>query len=245
MLSNVGPTHYLFYGALHRRRLWLEYLASAFHSFTIREGRWPEQKKDLDTRFHKLLHRLSNELHLGIQKTLPLTQILDDTPIESFLTNLAEDLQSYEEQFFELLLKNRTEKELIEILAETSTLWGREVAQECLLSLRVSPFLRNKNSVQGLFEAFHSILQGGEFTWKPLLVRRYTEKQLQYELRKCPHTRANQHISEDAYDLACRLDSLVYQGFTEALNPKVYYQRTFKGKGKKASPCCIDTFEIG
>ena len=229
MSITVGPSHHFFYGALCRRRLWFIHLAEAFAPFA--SAAWVESYRGLDANYKRSFSRLVLDEGLGIGKPLPLYQVIDDTPIESFLINIADDLDSYQQNLLALMSRLAApsgRQGWLEELERVSMLWGRNLAQECLMTPMHGPLVRSQNSVRGIFEAIHNILQGGDFLWKPFLVRRYTDKELQYELRHCPHRRPaaddTRHGTE-TNDLACRLEALVIRGFAEALISNVSFGR--------------------
>lgn len=226
MSITVGPSHHFFYGALCRRRLWFIHLAEAFAPFS--NATWTEAYKSLDANYKRSFSRLVLDEGLGIAKPLPLYQVTDDTPIDSFLINLADDLDSYQQNLLELMSRSSTRQGWPEELERVSMLWGRQLAQECLMTPLHGALVRSQKSVRGIFEAIHNILQGGDFVWKPFLVRRYTDDELQYELRHCPHRRLLAHAARhgtETTDLACRLEALVVRGFAEALISNVGFSR--------------------
>lgn len=237
MPNLVGPSHHIFFAALHRRRLWLEHLSEAYVDFA--NANWLKKRNDLDRAHRRTLSILGLEEHLGIQYPLSLQLVLDDTPIESFLTTLAENLDSYETQLLSLMEELTVHPLWAEALDQTSMLWGREIAQECLMSPLMTPWTSPNDAVMpNLFELFHSVLQGGDFLWKPLLLRRSTRDELQYELRHCPHQK---HKGGGA-NLACRFEAKVYQGFIQALLPTVHYERRLH-KAQKSS-YCVDQLHL-
>lgn len=231
MPTLLGPSHYIFYAAMHRRRIWLDHLSTAFEPYA--QATWKKSKQNLDTSFARMFTRLSSAGHLGILAPLPLHLVIDDTPIDSFLMNLSDDLSAYEQHLFAGMHEQAWNPAWIEELSHVSMLWGRELAQECLMARRAGGAGRSL-SCANIFELFTAILQGGDFSWKPLLLRRSTADELQYELRRCPHrTPGNQSA---AY--ACRLDAMVHRGFVQALVPNVHFERLSKGT------YCVDELSL-
>ena len=210
MLSVVCPSHHLFYSALHRRRLWLEHL---YRTFQTNSQQPAQPKLALQNKYRHLLDRMPMTSGLGIHSLVPLQNVLDDTPVDSFLTTLGEDFTSYEIEFFKLMDQTSSYPDLEDI----SKAWGQELAQECLLHLPFLNKIKTRKSILGLLEVLQTYLMGGEFSWKPFLLRRYTDTQLEYELRNCPH--------EHGSSKACQLESKVYEGFVRTLLPQSEYQR--------------------
>ena len=229
MANFVGPSHHLYYGALHRRSLWHAHLEHTFARYAALE--WTVLQKQLNVRYRRMANRLLQDSGLGIQRPLALKDVLDDTPIDSFLIGLGHELIEYETELFTLVLQHSMQANLDlkwrKQLGKTSMLWGRELAQECLLSesMGVGALVQSA-SLKGLFELFQSVLQGGEFSWKSLLLRRYTDDTLDYELRECAHRRTTDHLSTDAVSkLACELEAKIFEGFSQALRPNVNFKR--------------------
>lgn len=231
MPVRVGPHHYQYFTMLHRRRLWLAHLAYAFaHAFAssgpssarLAGSSWPLKKAELDARHADLLRALSTAPHLGIRHKLPFQEALDDTPVESFLAFLTKKIATYERELLETMLATlsgaATRDDLIRELEQVSRQWGRELAQECLMTPAVKV---HAQTLSGFFELYYLVLEGGDFTWKPLLLRRSTNDDLQYELRNCPHRRHPQPIA----DILCRLESMLYKSFSETLLPNARYRR--------------------
>ena len=235
----MGPSHYLYYSSLHRRRLWLEHLARAFTDHG--SSNWATIHRDLNTAHAKTLGLLSLEGHLGIQRPLPLLKALDDTPVDSFLATLTTELDLYQTELFELMQKYARDASWVAALEPTSMLWGRELAQECLIALNqkdaTAQAIPGGKSVRAIFQVFSQVLEGGEFSWKPLLLRRCTDTELEYELRECPHRRQPENTHAKAH-AACRLESMVYRGLVEALVPDVKYERVDRGS------YCVDELHI-
>lgn len=223
MASLVGPSHHIFFGSLHRRRIWLEQLAQAFAKFAGPD--WFQAKTKLDQEFSGVLGKLLTIGELGLSRPLPLQSFLDDTPIESFLANLGQQLDAYQAKLFERMQGLAVRQGWAEDLDRVSMLWGRELAQECLSAPNHGSLVRSQRSVRGVFEAIHNVVEGGNFVWKPFLLRRYTDFELQYELRICPHRKPGFKALVGVADLACRLDSMVFRGFAEALLANVNYGR--------------------
>jgi hypothetical protein len=211
MANFVGPSHHLYYDSMRRKLLWLCHLSERFG--TIAGPQWPGTKDKLDLSYKKIFLRLN--------PATELLNALDDTPIDSFLSDLDEQLDHYAENFFALLPLHAKGSDLtgnwIELLEETSILCGRELAQEVRLTQK--NLVLPRHTVRGLFEVFQSVLQGGDFQWKAMLMRRCTDRELEYELRDCPHRR---HANAD---LECRLESMVYRGFVSALVPVARFER--------------------
>ena len=128
MPTLIGPSHQLFFGSLHRRRLWLEHLSRAFDEYATTG--WTEARHRLESSFSRSLKRLSHDGHLGIQHPLPLQRAIDDTPIDSFLATLAEELDAFEHNLFDLILAHAPKLDWRTDLEEVSMLWGRELAHE-------------------------------------------------------------------------------------------------------------------
>src|SRR5262245_37388297 len=133
MPSLVGPSHSLYYSALHRRRLWLGHLARAFGD--VAKSDWPPALAKLDGSHARLFARLSHDAELGIQEPLSLVKVMDDTPVDSFLTRLAEELDAYQHELLTLMASHARIPDWVETLEQTSMLWGRELAQECLIAM--------------------------------------------------------------------------------------------------------------
>ncbi|MEW6057496.1 MAG: hypothetical protein AB1540_12865, partial [Bdellovibrionota bacterium] len=188
---------------------------------------WAKEKKQLDLKHERVFLRTCGGKDLGIRLPLPLHSVLDDTPIDSFLVAFDADVRIYETELLTLMKQFAVTPQWHDELEQTSLLWGREIAQECLTSAQYRDMIRGPRSVRGLLEAFHNVLLGGDFVWKPLLTRRYTETELRFELRYCPHRQAHKTTKTTA-DHACRLESMVYKGFTQTLVPDVHYQRHFQ-----------------
>ena len=233
----TGPSHHLYYASLHRRRLWLGHLSEAFGRFAKISAStttgWVAERTRLDLGFARTLRRLSIDAHLGIQVELPMHLVVDDTPIDSFLTTLGEELDAYEHNLFELMRVQDIAQESLNALEDVSTLWGRELAQESLIALVKAEAPANllpmpgSRSLRVLTQMFQSVLQGGDFTWHPLLFRRRTDREIQYELRACPHCKPV--ASKESADLACRLESMVYKGFAQAFFSDVHFERRSPG----------------
>ncbi len=236
----TGPSHHLYYASLHRRRLWLSHLTEAFERRA--NSNFPELRKRLDTSFVRTLRRLSSENHLGIQQPLPLHAVVDDTPVNSFLTTLAEELDAYEHNLFDLMGKQGCDSDQLAALEDVSTLWGRELAQEARIALARADApqdlmpLPGSRSLRGLTMLYHSLLQGGDFAWKPMLFRRRTDHEVQYELRACPHRKPV--ASQESADLACRLESMVFKGFAQAFFSDVQFERRSPGS------YCVDELTL-
>lgn len=223
MASLVGPSHHIYFGSLHRRRIWLEQLAQTFSGFAAPE--WTAAKTKLDQEFGQALNQLPTIGELGLSRPLPLQSFLDDTPIESFLANLSEQLDLYEAKLLETMQALAIRHGWAEDLDRVSMLWGRELVQESLSAPNHGALVRSQRSVRGVFEAIHNVVEGGNFVWKPFLLRRYTNSELQYELRICPHRKPAFKAHGAVADLACRLESMVFRGFSEALLASVSYGR--------------------
>lgn len=238
MPSLIGPSHHIFYAYLHRRRLWLSHLVRAFEPYAGRE--WSEAKKRLDVSYARALVRLSADIHYGIRSSLPLGKVLDDTPVDSFLTVLSQELDAYEQNLFDLITRSSTHPDWLPELEQVSMLWGRELAQEVIIAMNEakapSGALPVGRSVRGFFEIFSSVLQGGDFAWKPLLLRRCTDAELEYEHRQCPHRKPI--ASQMGADCACRLEGLMYAGFAQAFNERVCVQRHQKNN------YCVDQLRL-
>ncbi|MGE4234211.1 MAG: hypothetical protein AB7F43_12855 [Bacteriovoracia bacterium] len=226
-MNNPGfPSHYLFYGALYRRHIWIKRLfdiVETLHLLGNEEKQQLLQKKTvLDEDHKKALSQLKGQQHTGIQRPLRLELVLDDTPTDYFLSHLHDNFSQYEEEFFELLLfflkQEKVKQAWIGEGHRISRNWGRQLAQESILS----PLYQFNESPQAVFYMLQTILYGGEFSWKPFLLRRVTNNTLQYELRMCPHRRFS---NQEAANLSCLLESSIFKGFTRALLPGINYTR--------------------
>lgn len=192
----LGPSHHIFFEALHRRGVWLDLLTNT-HSSDVEVFTAPK-----------------------------LEQILDDTPADSFLTNKVAQLTRLEEKVFSNLSSHhQAEKLCID--------WGRRTFQESLLSKRFCTEL-NVNSLRGIYEMIQIILLGGHFFGTPLLLRRYTDSELQYECQQCPHERFGHEYQGRVSDLACKLEGKVVEGFVRAAWIDVKYSR------KRFQTYCLD-----
>lgn len=254
MPNLVGPSHHVFHGAMVRRYLWLQRLIDAYKEAcgNLREDIDGAKLGDTELfealeRTQKLqtpaLKRAQAQTSLGILRPYPLTSILDDTPIDSFLSRLYEDLCSFESHLFTLLAKYHSSRRqddnhlLKTWVREICALWGREIAGEMsITSLQYAPHSQTKQrTLQGIFEKLYQVLEGGDLRWKPLLSRRLTDNEVQYEPRYCPHTRS---LDTSAQDLACELESVVYGEFVRFFAPNAIYSR-------KRSTYCFDTLICG
>ncbi|MBI3556752.1 MAG: hypothetical protein HY074_10855 [Deltaproteobacteria bacterium] len=238
----TGPSHHLYYASLHRRRLWLSHLTEAFEKKAGPD--FLADRKRLDSSFARTLRRLSADSHLGIQTPLPLHVVVDDTPIDSFLTTLSEELDAYEHNLFELMHKAATEQSWFASLEEVSQLWGRELAHESRIALAKADAPTDlmpepaSRSLRGLTLMFYSVLQGGDFAWKPLLFRRRTDREIQYELRACPHRKPGGSL--EGANLACRLEAMIYRGFAQAFFSDVEFER----RSPNAGAYCVDELTL-
>jgi hypothetical protein len=228
MALSIGPTHHVFYGNLYRRGLWLKHLSAAFAYFG-NDG-WPAAKKQLDSDFSELLEKLSPSGGFNTN----LNRLLDDTPIDSFLHYIAERLETYEGKLLKLFHKHaiRTlqDPDWFTTLSQTSMLWGRELAQEYLISEKTY----RPTQPAALFSTIYQLLAGGDFGWRPLLLRRQTERELQYELRRCGHTRG---YDKETADLSCHLEAMVFSGLVECFAPNALYRR------RTTPEVCIDILD--
>jgi hypothetical protein len=197
-------------------------------------GNYVKDSERLDKSAERMFTRLSPVEHLGIQAPLPLLARLDDTPIDSFLANLSEDLDAYEQKLFALMEEAALNPAWIGAATEVSMLWGREIAQECLMSRKFGG--PEGDALNGVYELLLSVIEGGEFHWRPLLLRRTTRVSLQYELRRCPHRRFASEGASAA--TACRLEAMVFHGFAQAWLPDLLYERLFRGTH------CLDELSI-
>lgn len=236
MPNFLGPSHYIYFASIHRRRLWHRHLAQSFDS--IARPTWPAQIEALRASYVCTMSRLTDETHFGLSHPLPLLQVLDDTPIESFLNTLAEEIANFEIKLIQLFSQHSLNSDWISELEQTSMLWGRELAHEWLITMSKSNAhprsLQYGPTIRGLFQIFVNVLEGGDFNWTPLLLRRSTDKELTYEMRQCPHTRG----SGPATDTACRLESNVYKGFAQALIENVEFERKWRGS------YCLDELHL-
>lgn len=242
----IGPSHHIYYGSLHRRRIWLAHLSEAFEDFAI--AGWTKAKLNLDTKFARPLERLSLEGHLGIQHSLPLRKVIDDTPVDSFLTRLTEELEAYEHELFELILRFGSKLDWRSRLEEVSMLWGRELAHETRIAMSAldAPELAlpraDSRSLKGISVVFQNILQGGDFSWRPLLFRRRTDFEVQYELRGCPHRKGlglpGTRGPKEGADLACKLEAKIFEGFTLAFFQDARYER------RSREDYCMDDLKL-
>lgn len=242
MPNLVGPSHHVFHGAMVRRYLWLQRLIDAYKeaSGNVREDIAGAKLGDPETfaaleRTQRLqtpaLKRAQALTSLGIQKPYPLNSILDDTPIDSFLTRFYEDLCAFENHLFTLLEQYharrtpRDEEIVRQWVRGICALWGREIAGEMTITpLQHAPLAPSKQrSLQGIFERLYQVLEGGDLRWKPLLPRRLTDTEIQYEPRYCPHTRSQ---TPSAQSLACELESVVYAEFARFFAPNMTYKRS-------------------
>jgi hypothetical protein len=221
MPTLIGPPHHLYYAALYRRALWFRHLCTAYSAHA--GPKWESAKKQLDEQFSSMHRNLSNQTPFDAYEPPSVHKVLNDIPIDSFLHQLKTDMSEYEIQCLGLMAAHGSGTWL-KSLEQTSMLWGRQLAQECWLSPSLSRQASNLRTVKGLFEFLHSILQGGEFVWKTSLMRRYTDDELQYELRTCPH-RNTTNADRPSAGQVCRLESAVYQGFIQALLPDATYKR--------------------
>jgi hypothetical protein len=217
----IGPSHHTLYGSLHRRRIWLKHLTRAFGPFAA--PAWHEGRERLDSSYARTLTRLSPGNELGLQQQLELDRIVDDTPIDSFLATLSDELDAYESNFFDLMKRHGAAAGWELELEETSMLWGRELAQESRMAIAragARPEAQpgpGRNSLKRVGSLLASVFA------QPLLFRRRTDREVSYELRACPHRRPS--VSAESTDLACRLDSLVRRGFAQALYDDVRFRR--------------------
>jgi hypothetical protein len=226
MAYSASPVHYLFYNSLHYRALWLRCLGQRFTPYAKTD--WASTLSKVSQNF-KQLDNLFPESQTGMK------HILDDTPIESFLTNLYETLQAYEHFFFKEVASNSAHPEWKTALEETSMLWGRSLAQEQMKDERMG--LSNITSTQQVLLSFQRVLFGGDFLWKPILVRRLAPKELQYELRSCPHRHPVVGRSKDLADLACGLEACVFKGFSQSLLQNLRFKR------ENRKDYCLDVIE--
>lgn len=221
--SLVGPSHHVFFGSLHRRNLWLGHLAEAFAKFAAPE--WTQAKITLDREYRHAFGKMARADGMGLRRPLLLQKALDDTPVDSFLASLSDDLDEYQARLLTLMQTMAARQGWADDLDRVSLLWGRELANECLAAPTQGDLVQGPHSIRGVFEAVQNVVEGGHFFWKPFLLRRYTDTEVQYELRHCPHRRAAFEAHPKAADLACRFDSMVFRGFAEALLSNVNYGR--------------------
>lgn len=229
MLSKLGPAHYLFYGALYRKRMWLSELHLVLNPTTPET----ELKK-------KFFDKFPQDPNLGLTQPLSLHDYLDDTSPESFLDKLFESGLNLELDLARAFVK--AHQELRSKASNVSQLWGRELAQRVRISSPHLVKVFTGESLINLFELLHGYLMGGDFLWKPLLLRTYSEHLLQYELRSCPHRMpafAQNPADKTAADFACAQEAQLFQGFARAFLPALEHSRTTQ------HDTCLDSFKIG
>ena len=242
MANPIAPSHWFYFQALQNKLYWLfeltqDYVAH-YHNPNF-QNQYTELKKQYQTTFNLLSKK-------------KLNQALDDTPLDSFLTHLDDQLHLYQYELFRIFLENLPSNSILNQqplsllhlknrFSEISEFFGRKIAQEIeiksplLFSIfkknynknSASLLIKNKTLHNGLFEVFQIYLEGGHFHSRPLLLRRSTAEQLEYELRSCPHQRQknSNKISEDVNDFSCEIESRLYIGLTKALIPHSTFER--------------------
>ncbi|HRK03088.1 MAG TPA: hypothetical protein PLH57_10530, partial [Oligoflexia bacterium] len=213
-------------GAIVRRLQWLRRIAEVYQNSGD-----PELLVSLartEKLFASTLDRAEKVSGLGIRKPYPLTELLDDTPVESFLARFYDELCAFEAHLFDLLHAHHqrvgeTEAQIrIEECINICALWGREIAGEKLLIPNDERY-----DSYSVFEGLYQFLEGGDLQWKPLLPRRLTENEVHYELRFCPHARGHSVSSNaEAKTLACRFESVVFEHFAKFLAHNATFSRT-------------------
>lgn len=230
---HIGPSHNLYYASLFRREEWLHRLAKIFEPWADRT--WTEARERLETSFRKRFLRLAGQR---------LEEMIDDRPVDSFLESLSSDLEAYEHNLFDLIALHpvRTSPDedgttWLRELEEASMLWGRHLAQDLLAVSPGGRVTRGDRSVQGLLETLQSIWLGGHYAWRPVLVRRYTPAELEYEVRTCAHCKTA-FVSPRSMELSCRMESFLIRGFARALAPRAEFSRI------RGPSYCLDRFII-
>jgi len=234
---HIGPSHHLFYASLFRREEWLHRLTRAFEPWVDRT--WAEARARLEGSFKRRFARLDGNR---------LEEMIDDRPVDSFLESLSKDLEAYEHNLFDLIAAHhvRTSPDedgssWLRDLEEASMLWGRQLAQECLLAPAADRIAHGgpygTRTVFGLLESIQSVWLGGNYAWRPILVRRYTREELEFEPRACAHCRPD-FVSPRSAELSCRMEALLIRGFARALTPHVDHNRI------RGASYCMDRFII-
>lgn len=216
MPSDVVPSHRLFFSAQIRHWLWLQRHWQSIESWLAPEAaaKGLELLRRLERRWFADLDL--DGLGYSIARIADLERLTDDTPVDSFLSLLWQELLDTELELHELSETKDHRSETIRARAlESAGLWGRLMAQETLLSKRYelgSP----RVGTNELHWALQSICFGGEVWGKPMLLRRKTFSELEFEPRTCAHARAPTHPQRV---WSCQLQAATLQGFAETISP--------------------------
>jgi hypothetical protein len=183
---------------------------------------WLTKGYRLTPSLDNMLHRL-NVYFQPQKKNQSLENVLDDTPIESFLRNISDQVEAMENNLYTTLVDlpghNRTEA------IEKARYFGRIMAQEAINNGSIS----EAESTDGptALSLARSLIGGGEWLQKYFLIRRVTYYELSYECLYCPHQRLKT-ASKQCQDWACQLEQSMYRGFFETTWPRAAYERVAK-----------------
>lgn len=145
----------------------------------------------------------------------PLESLLDDTAPEDLLSRMERAVHVVQGGTLASLLERAAPKDegsLRDALAESSREAGRECAQGRWGGLPSEA----RADLRGLLAAYRDSPLAGRPIDDPLLVRRATARELELELRSCPHQSAHAEVRSVAGEL-CALHAHWTRGFAETL----------------------------
>ncbi len=225
MYSNIGPSHYIFYASKHRNYQWLVALIEKFNALLPKT---PFQQ-------HLALKTYFPFQSLGLSKPYVLDNILDDTPVDSFLIQLDSELEKLEEIFFKHIPASHPEiKTIASALESQSVSFGRVLAQEYLISL-YKQTRQTQIPSNELYNAIAQIMEGGTVFNFPLVLRSIHHKTIEYEHKSCPH---RMYADKKAAVFACHMKSAFYKGFINALTNIQSFKR------QNFSDYCLDKIQL-
>lgn len=227
----ITPSHYLFF----------YYLQQNLHFLAELELDFCPQLAALNLKeFSKLknLHLgLSIEEYVNHNQHFSLLTILDDTPIDSFLINLHNQLLEYEKKIFQTLAN--LPPAIQATILKRAQFFGRKQGQ-LLQESNTHRFYRIETKLQasnGLFQALTLYRNGGQLNHYRYLSRRVTNAHIEFEANSCPHRRL-QSTSSAAANFACLVDAQLTQGFIEAVSDQYLYSRIVH------SSTCVDKIDL-